>query len=119
MTDFNYGFCNDYTIAPKYKIDPHKINDDIIGVEISFVLDVYLISIFKRGACKKLLESQIQNDPKHVQTCMLADSLRNFINSRGFIEMRKDWLNTPVGGVQLELSQHPTIYNCLFDDKGL
>ena len=68
---------------------------------------------------KKTLNLQVQSDLKYQQASAFADTLRDFIHSKGFFEIRGRWLNVPVENVRLELSEHPNIYNCLFDDTAL
>ena len=117
LTDFNYGFSNHYLIAPKQKNESREYYDYAIGFEVSFILDAYYTSIHKIPN-KKTLNLHVQSDLKYQQACTLAETLREFIHSKGFFEIHDSWLNVPVENVRLELSEHPNIYNCLFDDNG-
>ena len=102
-TDFNYAFCNRYSI---YDTD----SEHYIGLWISFVTDVYSLSLLKKNRI-----SNIESAPKpylHEK----FEEIQQFLTSKNFSAFPASWDDVIVPDISLALSEVATLNKCLFED---
>ena len=105
-TDFNYAFCNRYSIY-----DTNR--EYYFGLWISFIADVYSLSQFKR-----ISNTQVSEVGKSESCCLSEkkDEIKQFLTNKNFIAFPESWDKVVVPGIKLELSDVVTLDRCLFED---
>ena len=86
-------------------------------VRISFVLDAYCV-LWTVSAAQNPRNRQVVATENVAVVENPEIRIRRFLHDRQFFEVPEDWMNVPVDGVQLELSDptEVTLYKCLFED---
>lgn len=111
-TDFNYSFCNSYEFVPELGSVAHVYT---ITVKLSFIVPAYTLHVTKYSVNKKTGKVVFGPDvPREVE--MLSETVREYIETKGFQEIGNEEMDEEVPGVELELADQATIGKCLFDD---
>ncbi len=110
-TDFNYSFCNSYTI------ELGKDSGDnvyILTLKASFIVNAYTIHVTKYSSNKRV--GKVIQEDHLLQYTKYIERARSFFENQGFIEITSDDMDCAVNDVTLELAEKPTLGKCLFDD---
>jgi len=105
-TDFNYAFCN------RYSIDDNSDQEHYIGLWISCIADVFSLSPIRRINNKT---SNIENSPKPYLHEKLEE-IQQFFTNKNFFIFPESWDKIVIPEITLELSKVATLGKCLFED---
>ena len=111
-TDFDYEFCNSYSIKIDINLYIYCLN-----LNISFIGDFYEINWSSMKKRTKQIKHSIRIN--NFELINIENIIDNFFKKRGFIKISDDIYNIKIEGIELELSEldEVTIGKCLFNDS--
>lgn len=113
-TSFDYSFCNHYGISTR--TESRNVKYWVLTVRLSFIANVY---------CMHWTEYSPDGRSGHVITTISDGALQSMearvkaeVERAGFVALPDEWLDVPIRGVTLELSDQDkvTLSKCLFED---